>query len=176
MLAKSTKATAVQPRFVHAIASTIYCTFSDLATGVNTNKVEEMWSATKNAFERMNGVPSEQIQSHLDEWLFQRKTRNVQANASKPHHGVIYGHCSPIFALCMTLTCSSLSSLRLESSVRRRRKTKRFARRLVTGIQFSQQINPFGIEISVLVEYAIHLPLSGTSVGCSVIHRFAWSF
>ena len=38
----------------------------------------------------MNGVPSDQIQSHLDERLFRRKVRNAQADTRKPHHSAIY--------------------------------------------------------------------------------------
>ena len=64
--------------------------FSDPVTGVNTNKVEAMWSAAKAAFKRMNGVRSDQVQSHLDEWLFRRKVRNAQANLKKPHYDAIY--------------------------------------------------------------------------------------
>ena len=79
----------MQPQFVHAVVNHSLH-FSDPVTGVNTNKVEAMWSAAKKAFQRMNGVPSDQIQSHLDEWLFRRKVRNAQANPRKPHHAAIY--------------------------------------------------------------------------------------
>ena len=83
------EAIPVQPRFVHAVVNHSLH-FTDPATGANTNKVEAMWSAAKKAFQRMNGVPSDHIQSHLDEWLFRRKVRNTQANPRKPHHGAIY--------------------------------------------------------------------------------------
>ena len=79
----------VQPPFIHRVVNH-KAHFVDRATGVHTNNVEAMWKAAKASFKRMNGVPSEHIQSHLDEWLFRRKVRNMSSDPKKPHYDSVF--------------------------------------------------------------------------------------
>lgn len=79
----------VQPPFTHRVVNH-RAHFIDRATGVHTNNVEAMWKAAKASFKRMNGVSSERIQSHLDEWLFRKKIRNMQNDPKKPHYDAVF--------------------------------------------------------------------------------------
>ena len=79
----------VQPSFIHRVVNH-KVHFVDEANAVHTNNVEAMWKAAKASFKRMNGVLSEHIQSHLDEWLFRKKVRNMQSDPKKPHYTAVF--------------------------------------------------------------------------------------